>query len=108
MSLADAFASAEAEYRNRVMHSTWGHLAPVPRKPYTGGILFTHTEYGDLVPIRSSFPELPDSPWFYRHLHDFVADKARTPATVYRFEGTYTMLKNGRSRFSGKVRKVRL
>jgi hypothetical protein len=33
---------------------------------------------------------------------------AKRPAGVYRFEGTYTLLKNGKGRFSGETRKVRL
>jgi hypothetical protein len=108
MSLASAFVEYEAHARSVVMHNTWGHLAPEPRRDYPGTILFTQTEYGDLVPIRSRFTGLPDSPWFHQHLCDFVADKATEPGVVYRFEGKYMMFKNGNARFSGKVRKVRI
>jgi hypothetical protein len=103
MSLADAFAPAENHYRNQVMAATFGHLAPEPRKRYPGTILFTHTDYGQLVPIRSHFQDLPDSPWFFEHLNDFVADKATKAGAVYRFKGTYILFKNGKAQFSGKI-----
>ncbi|MFT4064379.1 hypothetical protein [Paraburkholderia sp.] len=110
MSMADVFAPVEARNRAIVMHNTWGHLAPEPRRIYRGEILFAHGEFGDLVVLRSKFRGLPDSPWFYEHLTDFASDKAfkRRPGAVLRFEGTYTMFKNGNGRFSGKVRDVRI
>jgi hypothetical protein len=106
MSLADAFAPAEQHYRNQVIAATFGHLAPEPRKAYPGTILFTHSEYGQLVPIRAHFDGLPDSPWFFEHLNDFVADKATVAGGVYRFKGTYMLCKNGNARFVGKVVKL--
>lgn len=107
---AEAFAEHEARYKAAVMNSTWGHLAPKPRRVYRGEILFAHGEYRDLVVLRSNFKGLPDSPWFYEDLHNFVADKAskRRSGAVLRFVGTYTMFKNGKGRFSGKVRDVRI
>lgn len=106
MSLAEAMAPAENHYRNQVIAATFGHLAPEPRKRYPGTILFTQTEYGRLEPIRANFEGLPDSPWFFEHLNDFVADKATEAGAVYRFKGTYETFKNGNSRFSGKVVKL--
>ncbi|UBM12721.1 hypothetical protein [Cupriavidus metallidurans] len=108
MSLVEPFAAVEADYRSRVMHATWGHLAPEPRKQYAGEILFAHGCYGDAAVIHCEFEELSDSPWFYEHLNDFVADKAfeRPRGALLRFTGTYMMFKNGKSRFSGKVRRV--
>lgn len=103
MSLSSAFAPAEAAHRSRVMAATFGHLAPSTRKKYRGSILFTQTEHGQLVPIRSSFASLPESPWFFEHLNDFVAKHATEPGTVYRFEGTYMVFKNGNPSFSGTV-----
>lgn len=104
--MQEAFAPAEAEYRNRVIHATWGHLAPEPRKKYRGYVLFTFGEYGDITVIKDNFEGLPDSPWFYEHVHEFASRKVKTRGRVYRFDGTYMMLKNGNSRFSGKVRVV--
>lgn len=103
MSLADAFSGHEALYRSQVMAQTWGHLAPEAGKRYSGTILFTQTEYGQLVPIRSDFKDLPDSPWFFEHLNDFVANEATVPGAVCRFRGTYVTFKNGNHRFTGKI-----
>lgn len=106
MSLAQAFAPAEAAHRARVISATFGHLAPSVRKKYRGTIVFTHSAYGQLVPIRAEFQNLPDSPWFYEHLQDFVAERASEPGKVYRFDGTYMVFKNGSPSFAGTVREV--
>jgi hypothetical protein len=106
MSLAQAFAPAEAAHRAQVLAATFGHLAPSIRKKYHGSILFTQSAYGSLVPIRADFPDLPDSPWFFEHLNDFVAERAREPGKVYRFDGTYMVFRNGSPSFSGKVIEV--
>jgi len=107
MSLASALAPIEAHNRNIVMAATFGHLAPKRGTTYPGSILFTQTEYGQLVPIRSKFEGLPDSPWFFEHLHDFVGEKATEAGQVYRFEGDYVTFKNGSHRFRGKITKVK-
>jgi hypothetical protein len=107
MTLADAFAPAEAEYRAQVEADTWGHLAPKSRKVYKGFILFAYGEYGDLMPIKVNFEDLPDSPWFFDDMLDFLwkfSDKPK--GEVYRFDGTYTKLKNGKGRFVGKTQRV--
>lgn len=106
MSLADAFAPAEARHRSQVLAATFGHLAPQARKKYPGSIIFAQSEFGQLVPIRSSFDDLPDSPWFYQHLTDFVADKATEPGQVCRFEGHYQLYKNGKGKFTGTITEV--
>lgn len=103
MSLASLAGPIESDYKNRVMAHVWGHLAPAPRKKYRGSILFTHTEFGSIVPIRVNFEKLPESPWLADHVSDFIADKAEEPGTIYRFEGTYMMFLNGKPSFSGKV-----
>lgn len=108
MSLASAFAPAENAYKNRVMADTWGHLAPSPRKKYRGSILFTHTEFGDILPIRVNFENLPESPWLADHVGGFIAEKAEEPGTIYRFTGTYMMFLNGSPSFSGKVEVVHI
>lgn len=55
--MAEAFAPAEAAHRARIMGETWGHLAPKPSNIYTGTIMFAHSEYGDLVPLRTAFDD---------------------------------------------------
>jgi hypothetical protein len=107
MSLQESFAPAEHAYRSQVLAATWGHLAPEPRKAYTGYIVFTWASYGgSLVTIDANFEGLPDSPWLYEDMDQYVEDHALIEGTVYRFDGTYTKLKNGKGRFSGKVTKL--
>lgn len=85
--LADAFAPAEAHYKAQVMQETWGHLAPKKGKTYTGRIVYTMGVYdgGDINPtiIVCDFPGLPDSPWFYEHLGDFIDSISWEPARDY-------------------------
>lgn len=106
MSLAEALAPAEAAHRSRVLTATFGYLAPSVRKKYRGSILFTQSDYGQYVPIKADFPDLPDSPWFFEHLNDFVCERAAEPGKVYRFDGTYMLFKNGKPSFSGSVTQV--
>jgi hypothetical protein len=93
------------EHRERlakVLRETWGHLAPEPGRSYRGSILFAASEYGDypVMPIRAEFDGLPDSPWFYEALCEFVAAQDVEPG-VHLFVGT---LRD--ERFSGQVRSV--
>lgn len=100
--MADAFAPAEAKYKAEVMAATWGHLAPKPKK-YEGTILFAHGEYGDLVPLRAAFHGLPDSPWFFDDMTDWIFEQKTEEGKIYLFVGSYTKFKNGNCRFSGKT-----
>lgn len=54
------------------MNDTWGHLAPVPGKQYSGYILFYYGAYGDTTVINDDFPDLPSSPWYYDDMYDYV------------------------------------
>jgi hypothetical protein len=116
MSLASAFAEVEAYNRALVEHQTWGHLAPKPKVIYPGYVVFTHGCFGDITVIESEFGELPDSPWFYRALHEYVGDFIVPPRKnemkmrggIWRFDGYCKMFKNGRIKFSGKVRPMRI
>lgn len=101
--MQDAFAPIDAMNRATIARHTFGHLAPKPRQVYTGWIVFTYGSYGDYVVIDDGFDGLPDSPWFFEDMNEFICDKAERPGTVYRFDGTYTKFKNGAYRFSGKV-----
>lgn len=107
MSLADAFAGAEAAHAAAVRRNTWGHLAPVHRKKYPGKIIFTIGEYGGITVIQSAFKNLGDSPWFYEHQQDYIykayKDHKRSRGAVLEFKGTYMMFNNGGGRFTGKV-----
>ncbi len=102
------FAPVEARYRAQVEAQTWGHLAPTPRQKYPGTIVFAHGEYGDIAPVKVDFPGLPDSPWFFGGMNEFIGSRATVEGNVYLFSGTYMMRKNGTHAFSGKVRAIRL
>lgn len=106
MSMKDAFASVEVEYHKRVIHATFGHLAAKQGTRHVGEILFACGEYGDIVPIRTSFPTVLDNPWFFDAMQEFIEKKAKDGGTIYRFKGCYVLHKNGSGRFYGKVSKV--
>lgn len=101
--MAEAFAPIEAKYKTEVMANTWGHLYPKTRQAYEGSILFAHSEYGDLVPLRTDFPDLPDSPWFFSDMMDFIGKSKTDAGRIYEFQGTYTRRKNGSHHFKGRV-----
>lgn len=114
MSMASICATIEADAKCRVMHETFGHLAVEPgSKPFPGSFLFIYGEYGDFPCIESNFPGVEDSPWFFDAMNEYIWGKIKDkgPASekgrVYRFTGTYRMFKNGVSRFSGKVKKIK-
>ncbi len=100
--------AAEAPYRAAVMANTWGHLAPDQDKLYRGSILFAQGAYRDLVVIQCGFPGLPDSPWFYQHLQDFIDEQETESGCLYAFRGTYSMDKDGNAHWKGKTKRVLL
>jgi len=104
MSVSDAFGPVDAVNRAIVAANTWGHLAPEPRRPYPGYIVFTYGQWGDIIPIDAAFVGLPDSPWFYDDLCSFIDDRAVTRGTIYRFDGSYMKYKNGKGCFRGTIR----
>lgn len=101
--MSEAWAPIEAAQKHRVMRQTFGHLAPIPRNAYRGSILFAHSEYGDLVALRSDFPGLPDSPWFFSDMMEFIISAKTEAGRIYEFEGTYTRRKNGSHHFKGRT-----
>jgi hypothetical protein len=117
VSLADAFAEGIAIQRAEATCMTFGHLAPEPGRTYAGSILFAHGEYGDYLPIRTDFPELPDSPWFFEGMCDFILDHGteghRDSGDVFWWTGTYSFAADEETgetthRFDGEVVKVKI
>lgn len=117
--MEEAFAPAEAHYRNEVLKHTWGHLAPVKGIEYRGHIVFAVGCYDNdhLNPtvLECGFKDadgddLDDSPWFYDAMTDFLGEfveiddggKAKTGG-VYRWDGTFRNFK-----FRGKLRRLKL
>lgn len=87
MSMADAFAPIEAQYREDVARDTWGHLAPEKNKTYRGRVVYAIGCFGsdELNPtvIASDFDDLPSSPWFYEALHEYVDSISWEPGRAY-------------------------
>ena len=83
----DAYGERKSQ---EVLEQTWGHLAP-GEKTYGGYILYTVGCFGDIVCIQTHFRELPDSPWFYADLHEYMGCNKEDAETgvVYLFLGSY-------------------
>lgn len=113
---AEAFAPAEARYREVVMQATWGHLAPKKNKTYKGRVVYAMGcfDHGHCNPtvLVSDFGDLADSPWFYNALGDFLDEISWKPedrfppqkghgqvGCVYEWVGTFRNYK-----FTGTVR----
>lgn len=103
MGLQEAFAPIEADNKARVEAQTWGHLAPAAGRLYPGTILFAESEYGDVVTLRVDFKDLPDSPWFYDDMYDFILSQETEPGGLYQFSGTYKKDENAAWEFTGTV-----
>ena len=81
-------------------------MHPIPKVNcyYRGTILFCHAQRGNHpILIRSRFTKLNI---YDSHLGDFILSRKTKPGSIYRFEGTYRLCKNGAHQFSGKVRRV--
>lgn len=84
-----AFAPAQLAYSMIIQKETWGHLAPVKNRIYRGCIVFSISAYGDMVILDSNWGKLPDSPWLFDAMHDFVfEDDKLVHGAIYRFDGT--------------------
>lgn len=80
MSMDEVFADVLTMKRDAVLIETWGHLAPRAGW-HRGKVLFTHGEYGDIVPLRVDIDDVDDSPWFFQGLCTFLCE-APTIGTV--------------------------
>lgn len=94
-----------------ILHDTWGHMKPEQKRVYTGHIIFAHSCYRELTVLDWQFEDLEGGPWFPEHLMEFISSKTPIETEdfrLWRFEGTYRMLKNGKGRFSGRIRPQRV
>lgn len=112
MSLADIADSIDVINRARAVADAFGHLAPEPGRVYTGTMILAEGWYSSdgLVPVRVEFDGLPASPWLYNDLGEWLCDtqQGTEPGQVYRWAGTYRKFRNGRYRFTGRLRRVEL
>ena len=72
--MENAFAPIEAMYREQMRVATWGHMAPVKDRKYTGRIIFAVGCYGndDINPTVLTTDVLPNSPWEYDHIRELI------------------------------------
>lgn len=89
-------AQIEADGRCEATHDTFGHLAPT-KGVHKGKILFTYSDYGDIVMISDHFPTLQNSPWQFACMNDLLfelcckrGDEDLEKGKVYLFEGSLT------------------
>jgi hypothetical protein len=88
--MTNVFAEINATYKAQVMEDTWGHLAPIKNKSYSGRIVYTIGCYGNTpVPIFCEFNGLNDSPWFFSAIQDFMFNQKTESGIVYEFIGTF-------------------
>lgn len=124
MGYRDIVEMANAPYKQAVMYNTWGHLAPKIGTTYQGFILFGTNGFGTINPqlLDAEFEEtngeqMGASPWSYDHIESYLFKRFELgcwnkkkpifkPGCVYKFEGTYTIYKNGGHSFNGKIRKI--
>jgi hypothetical protein len=112
MSILDVYQGRKQE---RVMRETWGHLAPVPRQVYRGFVLFSVSPNGDNNLLDFNFVGLDGNPWTFEHVSAWWCNETENSryrtsnqTRFWRWEGTYTALKNGRARLSGKTVEMQL
>lgn len=96
-----------------VMKDTWGHLAPKAKRDHAGRILFGVTAYGGQshILINMDFPSLPDSPWLYEDVNDYLdsllGDDTLEQGAVYVWTGVYRVQRRrGYGQFTGKCERV--
>jgi hypothetical protein len=107
MPFIDAFARAEAHYHAQVSQATWGHLAPLRNKRYSGHIVFALGCFGsdDLnqTALSCELDGLDASPWFFDAMTEFLQSLGGEAGGVYRWDGTFKNYE-----FKGTVRRMEL
>lgn len=94
-----------------ILHDTWGHTKAQPGRVYAGHAIFAHTCNREVTILDWRFEDLGGGPWFPEHLMSYISSKVPLETEgfrLWRFEGTYRQLKNGRGRFSGRIRPQRV
>lgn len=87
------WASIDAHYANIVAQETWGHLAPEKNVTYPVRCVYAVGCYGNdnlnPMPITADFGNLPDSPWSYDALIEFLQSQQNEEGKVYEVAGTF-------------------
>lgn len=94
MGLQHVAPSIYAMNKTIVMNATWGHLAPERNKTYRGKVIwalgcgYNHSDLNPTV-LLCDFGDLPDSPWFYDALIDFLQELVERGTGLWQWEGTF-------------------
>lgn len=111
MSFTEVFASSEARHREIVFRDTWGHLDAKPGTTFDGYILFALGVHGDIVLLDWDFEGVQPNPWIYEEMTEYIGKqvmKRNRSWGIWRFDGAYRVYKNGKAKFAGKVRPMRV
>ena len=89
--LVDAYSERKAIEVNQ---DTWGHFAPKKAKRYKTRIVFAigcyESGYLNPTPICVEVENLPDSPWLYEDVMDYLQTIGEMPeGTIWEFNGFY-------------------
>ena len=110
--MAEVFAPVEARYHAQILKETWGHLAAVKNRKYTGHITWALGCYGDenLNPtileaeLKGSDGKLLDGgPWLFDAMIDFLHSHSTEEGAVFRFDGFFRNYE-----FVGSIRRLKL
>mgnify|MGYP003136357968 CR=1 FL=1 len=96
--------------KQEVMRDTWGHLKPKNDEIYIGYIIFAVSCFNSSESIIvDTYFGVPDSPWFYADIIEYVEENKPLKHGVYEFRGTYTVTKAENNRnyyeFDGNITK---
>lgn len=89
--MRELFAQTEQEEYLKVIHDTWGHLAPKDNHVYWFKAQVAVTDWGETTVISVNWSDdLPNSPWEYSTLGDIAFEtltKNNKPTGVYLITG---------------------
>lgn len=88
-----------------VREDTWGHLRTQSNAWHPGVIVFAESAYGgERVILHADFGDgVPDSPWFYEHVHEWLWGQDAEPGALYTFTGWYRVGRSGAYEFHGAI-----
>ena len=106
MPVVDCYAGRKYQ---EIQEETWGHLKAKPNTDVPGFFIFTNDVYGLIAVIDFEF-DVHCSPWLYQDTNDLINSYSHKTdrGGVYRFDGRYKVYKNGKRRFIGKFRQLKI
>lgn len=87
-----------------VREDTWGHLRPRPDVWHPGVIVFAESAFDGRVILHADFGDaVPDSPWFYEQLHEWLDEQDAETGRLYTFTGRYRTGRSDAYEFRGEI-----